>query len=95
MHTPTPWKVVSGMIETEAGVPIAHMHREPGNGTLPVERDENADFIVRACNAYEALLTVCERVYEYEYSISKDRKDRDGTNVVIALEAVIEEGKRK
>jgi len=47
-----PWKVTSGTVETADGTPIAHMDRETGNGTIPTERDQNAHFIVEACNAY-------------------------------------------
>lgn len=65
-HTPTPWKVESGMIYTQEGIPIARMDREPGNGTQPVERDENARFIVQAVNLHdeliEALRFVCIRL---------------------------------
>jgi len=39
------WRVNSGMVETETGVPVCYMAREPGNGTLPVERDDNATAI--------------------------------------------------
>ena len=51
-HTPTPWTVESGAIFANGAIPIAHMDREIGNGTVPVERDENAKFIARACNNY-------------------------------------------
>lgn len=44
-HTPGPWQVNSGMVETAKGVPIARMDRTPGNGTQPVERDANAYLI--------------------------------------------------
>lgn len=50
-HTQEPWAVVSGAIVTETGVPIASMDRETGNGTQPVERDDNAKHIVACVNA--------------------------------------------
>lgn len=55
-HTKGPWIVVSGAVETMDGIPIAYMDREIGNGTLPVERDENAKFIVRSCNSHYDLV---------------------------------------
>ena len=58
-HTPGPWEVESGMVQTvrehtckvaNCGVhiPIAHMDRTANNGTLPVERDANARLIASA-----------------------------------------------
>lgn len=58
-HTPGPWQVSSGMVETVAEhsckipgcgvhIPIAYMDRELGNGTMPVERDYNAKLIAAA-----------------------------------------------
>jgi hypothetical protein len=44
------WRMVSGAIETVTGIPIARMERETGNGTLPVERDENCRRIVTLHN---------------------------------------------
>lgn len=65
-HTPTPWTCHSGSIwldrptvypkGEDTGIPIAKMDREPGNGTLPVERDANATFIVEAVNAHDKLV---------------------------------------
>lgn len=58
-HTPGPWRVSSGMVETEANsLPIAWMDREPGNGTLPVERDENARLIAAAPELLSALKAI-------------------------------------
>lgn len=58
-HTETPWVVVSGAIETEDERPIARMVRDDTAVEAeihPVERDQNAQFIVEACNAHEDLL---------------------------------------
>lgn len=65
-HTKTPWVCHSGKIwkdgptiypkGNDLGIPIASMNQEPGNGTVPVERDENAKFIVRVVNSHEELL---------------------------------------
>ncbi len=49
-HTRERLVVVSGAIETESGIPIARMDREPGNGTTPVERDDTAKRMVLAYN---------------------------------------------
>lgn len=59
MHTPGPWEVESGMVQTVlehkcklkgcgVHIPIAYMDRTLGNGTLPVERDDNARLIAKA-----------------------------------------------
>lgn len=63
--TPGPWEVDSGMVQTvrehacnleNCGVhiPIAWMDREPGNGTMPCERDANAKLIAAAPELYDA-----------------------------------------
>lgn len=61
-HTPGPWQVDSGMVQTEAErlssglpIPIAWMDREPNNGTMPVERDANAQLIAAAPELLSAL----------------------------------------
>lgn len=54
-HTPGPWRVCSGMVETARGIPVAHMDRAPGNGTQPVERDANARLIAAAPELLAAL----------------------------------------
>lgn len=59
-HTKGRLLVRCGSVYTEEGVPIAHMDRSPENGTLPVERDSNAHFIVRAWNTHYDLLVACE-----------------------------------
>lgn len=72
-HTPGPWEVDSGMVQTVAEhdcktpgcgvrVPIAYMDRKPGNGTLPVERDANAQLISAAPDLLDAARTVLARV---------------------------------
>jgi len=63
-HTATPWKYESGMIYTATGTPIAQMDREYGNGTEPVERDENAKHIVEAVNNHADLLDVCQQAHD-------------------------------
>ncbi len=64
-HTPGKWQVTSGMVETVEGIPIAEMDREPGNGTLPVERDANAHHIVKCVNSHLYLLEACKAMAEY------------------------------
>lgn len=58
--TAGPWEVDSGMVQTVSGVPIAYMDREPGNGTLPVERDTNAQAIAAVPELIAALLGVLD-----------------------------------
>ena len=69
--TPGPWVCHSGMVYKDGsdvfpkgdnnGIPIASMHREPGNGTVPVERDANAHLIACA----PELLTVLNQAIAY------------------------------
>ena len=59
-HTPGPWTCHSGMVwfqidKSEDGIPLAYMDREPGNGTLPVERDANAKLMAAAPGMLAAL----------------------------------------
>ena len=65
-HTALPWKVVSGMIvRASDDAPIAHMERSEAAskaGIYPVERDDNAKFIVRVCNHYADMIEALERV---------------------------------
>jgi hypothetical protein len=85
-HTKTPWKVVSGCIDTIDDKPIARMVRDDSAtkaGIYPVERDNNAKFIVTACNSHYDLLEAlksatealsdfqCEDVKHYQAIISK------------------------
>ncbi len=60
-HTPGPWRVQNGSVYALApdgsfgSLPVAHMDRDPGNGTRPVERDANARLIAAAPEMVEAL----------------------------------------
>jgi hypothetical protein len=57
-HTPGPWQVNSGVVETASGIPIAYMDRNAGNGTLPVERDSNVHLIASAPDLLASLKEV-------------------------------------
>ena len=57
-HTPGPWEVDSGMVQTCDETPIAHMDRTIGNGTMPVERDANARLIAAAPDLLLVLETI-------------------------------------
>jgi hypothetical protein len=72
-HTPGPWEVSSGMVQTirehecklpgcGTHIPIAYMDRTPGNGTLPVERDCNAHLIAAAPDLLYALQKCVEEM---------------------------------
>ena len=70
-HTPTPWIYSSGQIWKETGgdadqasVRLAMMDREEPD-TAPVERDANAAFIVRACNAHDELVRAAWAMVDY------------------------------
>ena len=56
-HTPTPWNYSSGMVWAGRGeeIAVARAARDD-EATSPCERDANAEFIVRACNAHDELL---------------------------------------
>lgn len=74
-HTSLPWVCHSGSIYQDGpnvypkgnqdGIPIAHMDREPGNGTKPVERDENAKLLTVAVNCHKRLVRAIELAYEW------------------------------
>lgn len=64
-YTPGPWRMSSGMVETVTGIPIAWMDREPGNGTLPVERDANARLICAAPDLLETAKKVSAIIAEW------------------------------
>lgn len=55
-HTPGPWDCIGGAVYANDGqTPIAYMDRVSGNGTSPVERDQNAHLIAAAPELLEAL----------------------------------------
>ena len=70
-HTGTPWKVTCGLVETEDGREICRMDRSreaTKNGIYPCERDNNAKFIVKACNHHDELVSMVRdlvRTVEY------------------------------
>jgi hypothetical protein len=66
IHTPGPWEVDSGMVQTVTEhtcktpgcgvhIPIALMDRNPDNGTVPTERDANAYLIAASPDMFDAL----------------------------------------
>ena len=81
-HTKLPWVCHSGCVwqdgpdvypkGNQEGTPIAKMDRTVGNGTIPAERDENARFIVQACNSYYPLLEACKAVRDdWEHNLTR------------------------
>jgi len=56
-HTPGPWNYSSGMVWAGRGeeIAIARAARDD-EATSPCERDANAKYIVRACNAHDDLM---------------------------------------
>ena len=83
-HTGLPWTCHSGAVWKDGpdvwpkgekdGVPIAIMDRAHGNGTMPVERDNNAKFIVLAANSYYDLLDALKtaRIRMIRYGESRE-----------------------
>jgi len=67
---------------------IALMDREEAS-TVPSERDSYAHQIVTRCNAHAGLVDAVTRALEYSASIDKNGTDRDGRNVVIALQTAL------
>lgn len=73
-HTKTPWEV-----NTEAGPQIREVFSGDTlicdcgvSGLEPIETEENTRFIVRACNAHEALLEACKNL------VDMDDRDKRG-----------------
>jgi hypothetical protein len=72
-HTPGPWTCHTGSVYKDGptvypkgqdeGIPICHMDREPGNGTMPVERDANARLIAAAPDLLAALEAAEQKMY--------------------------------
>ena len=91
-HTPTPWTYDSGAVYA-ADIPIAHMDRNAGNGTAPVERDLNAKLIVRAVNSHDELVAVLQGIMTAadngEHRVSLDNKWSDKARAT--LQHAIEE----
>ena len=56
-HTPTPWFVSEGCILTK-DLPLSNCRPQD---LVPLQ--ENAPFIVKACNAHEELLEACKAAY--------------------------------
>jgi hypothetical protein len=82
--TPRPWVCHSGSVWRDGpdvypkgqnnGIPICRMDREPGNGTIPVERDANCALIVKAVNNFDDMraLLVRAAIRLQEYSTDTD-----------------------
>lgn len=77
-HTPTPWTehmVNTATVNIRAGeISIAAVYRHIGSPVLQDragEGDNNAAFIVRACNSHEALVAAATRALGY----TDDTKD--------------------
>lgn len=64
-HTPTPWRFDDNHMYVYCGDHVIVTCNDPSTavGGLSAEEIEaNAEFIVRACNAHDDLLTACEAV---------------------------------
>lgn len=73
-HTTTPWKVI--LCHTGYEV-IDRDNRSVFNRSNPHEQEANAQFIVRACNNFDALLEVCKKALrdaEMDYHIVAVKK---------------------
>lgn len=59
-HTPTPWalaRFAPEMVYSASGVPISQPHSTAAKPCFRETNEENAAFIVRACNSYDDLVT--------------------------------------
>ena len=88
-HTPTPWKVISGRQNrpTMAWSPSASEGVFNAGYDSATEKEQakeaaNAAFIVRACNAHEALVEAAEAIKAYEedarWSTNATQEPRQG-----------------
>ncbi len=94
-HTPGPWIVDSGAVYTTHSIPIAKMDREQGNGTLPVERDNNAHLIAAApemLDALKGLFEHCTMIHKYWGEISNVK---EGNEAIDAAKSVIARAEHK
>lgn len=89
-HTPTPWYCWGGAVyrdpdQDNPTAPIAFMCRDEratAAEIYPVERDANAQFIVRACNAHADLLAALEMLLAEHAEMNADlREIGKGRNV--------------
>ena len=83
-HTDGPWVVLSGSVYSGDGRPLAHMDREVGNGTLPVERDCNAHVMSAAAEMLELL----------KFIVGKQDKDPSDSEWLLAARDVVEKAER-
>lgn len=96
-HTEGPWICHSGMVwkadGSPDGIPIARMAREPGNGTLPTERDANARLIAAApemLKALEGLFEQCEMVHKHW---GENSNTREADRAIKAAQEVIKKAR--
>lgn len=62
-HSPLPWKAERTLIRAEGNVLIAAAEWADVD---PLEAHDNAAYIVRACNNFEALLEACQAYLAHE-----------------------------
>ncbi len=92
-HTPTPWKFESHIIEETNGI-FASIRSEADVGgftdvaylTLP-QAGQNAAFIVKACNSYDALVKALQEARQF---VADGGCDEDDSEVVTARNELLE-----
>lgn len=94
-HTPTPWTYEGGdnnSVEINIGQTTASVTRSDKNtGEHVISRDEmqaNAEFIVTACNSYEALKQQNEELIEQTTKLQAD-KDKMAELLVLNYRTII------
>ncbi len=69
-HTPTPWHIATGYTQVKSEI----LDKEDFLVAECFDRHKgNAEFIVRACNSYDALVKALSNILKYKYRI--DNKD--------------------
>jgi hypothetical protein len=107
-HAEVPWRlemlggelhIVSGHDPAKRIVKVLNLY---GDGSVfPVDRiKENANFIIRAANAYYGLLAACEQAINFiwdEMRENPDKEDMDGSIIerLIELQTGLISAKRK
>lgn len=79
-HTPTPW-VMNGYdneqyfycqgLDSVGGVPCIAMPNDPVYGELVFMEKQDAEFMLHACNSYDALVAALE----YALQVAKDNEE--------------------
>lgn len=79
-HTPTPWGIYSVRNSNDENQLISEVEQIPGLGIGAIVTDEDAEFIVRAVNAYDELLEAARGVLSSSDMGHYNMVDNDAMN---------------